>query len=226
MSDLARQLSVDLAPVPQSWLPRRLLLGLGFGLLVSIVLVLAILGPRPDMMPAMQQHDVLGEIDLSAVARSHRRLCRRAPRAAGCLRQTADVLAPCSGDIRRCSCAGGVPVRSTRHAPADADGSFRAALPVPRVGLLAAAAGRTYLGYARTSRRRGSGKPASSSDSPPAARARLPMPGTATRWARHSSPSGIRSGLPRPRSWAGSSARDSCAGSPAERFRRHRLNLS
>jgi hypothetical protein len=55
MSDLARQLSVDLAPVPQSWLPRRLLLGLGIGLLVSIVLVLAILGPRPDMTPAMHR---------------------------------------------------------------------------------------------------------------------------------------------------------------------------
>jgi len=53
VSDLARKLSADLAPVPRSWLPRRLLTGLGAGLAVSIVLVLAILGPRPDMGPAM-----------------------------------------------------------------------------------------------------------------------------------------------------------------------------
>jgi hypothetical protein len=53
MSDLARQLSADLVPVPPGMIARRLLLGLGVGLLASIVLVLTILGPRPDMMPAM-----------------------------------------------------------------------------------------------------------------------------------------------------------------------------
>jgi hypothetical protein len=53
MSDLARRLSTDLAPVSPAQVSRRLLLGLGSGLLISIVLVLAILGPRPDMGPAM-----------------------------------------------------------------------------------------------------------------------------------------------------------------------------
>ena len=53
MSDLARRLASDLAPVSPGLVPRRLLTGLGGGLLVSIALVLAILGPRPDMMPAM-----------------------------------------------------------------------------------------------------------------------------------------------------------------------------
>lgn len=53
MSDLARKLSADLTPVPRWQVPRRLLAGLGGGLLVSVVLVLAILGPRPDMAQAM-----------------------------------------------------------------------------------------------------------------------------------------------------------------------------
>jgi hypothetical protein len=39
--------------VPRGMVARRLLLGLGAGLLVSIAHVLAVLGPRPDMMPAM-----------------------------------------------------------------------------------------------------------------------------------------------------------------------------
>ena len=53
MSGLAQKLSADLAPVPRSFVPRRLALGLGTGLVISIVLVLAILGPRPDMGSAM-----------------------------------------------------------------------------------------------------------------------------------------------------------------------------
>jgi hypothetical protein len=53
MSDLARQLAADLAPVPRMLVQRRLLLGLGAGFTVSLVLVLAILGPRPDMALAM-----------------------------------------------------------------------------------------------------------------------------------------------------------------------------
>jgi hypothetical protein len=53
MSDLARQLAADLAPAPRNLVLRRLFLGLGGGLLTSIALTLAILGPRPDMMPAM-----------------------------------------------------------------------------------------------------------------------------------------------------------------------------
>ncbi|HTT82946.1 MAG TPA: DUF1109 domain-containing protein [Rhizomicrobium sp.] len=53
MSDLVRKLCADLAPVPQWLVPGRLVLGLGAGFLVSVVLVLAILGPRPDMAQAM-----------------------------------------------------------------------------------------------------------------------------------------------------------------------------
>jgi len=53
MSDLVRQLTADLAPAPHAQVQRRLLAGLGGGLLVSIALTLALLGPRPDMMPAM-----------------------------------------------------------------------------------------------------------------------------------------------------------------------------
>ncbi|HEY3638232.1 MAG TPA: DUF1109 domain-containing protein [Rhizomicrobium sp.] len=53
MSDLARQLSSDLAPVQRGLVLRRLLFGLGGGLAASIVLVLLILGPRPDMSGAM-----------------------------------------------------------------------------------------------------------------------------------------------------------------------------
>ncbi|HEX4158989.1 MAG TPA: DUF1109 domain-containing protein [Rhizomicrobium sp.] len=53
MSDLARELAAGLAPVPRAQVPRRLLLGLAAGLVVSIVLVLEILGPRPDMAQAM-----------------------------------------------------------------------------------------------------------------------------------------------------------------------------
>jgi hypothetical protein len=54
MSDLVRELAAGLVPVPRAQVPRRLLLGLGAGLLVSIVLVLAVLGPRPDMAQAMR----------------------------------------------------------------------------------------------------------------------------------------------------------------------------
>jgi hypothetical protein len=53
MSDLARELSAHLAPVSRWQVPGRLLLGLGGGLAVSVLLVLAVLGPRPDIGPAM-----------------------------------------------------------------------------------------------------------------------------------------------------------------------------
>ncbi|HEX3429474.1 MAG TPA: DUF1109 domain-containing protein [Rhizomicrobium sp.] len=53
MSDLARQLSDGLAPVSPSFVSRRLLVGLGAGALVSIAFVLAVLGVRPDLVPAM-----------------------------------------------------------------------------------------------------------------------------------------------------------------------------
>jgi len=53
MSDLARQLSENLAPVTASFVARRLLLGLAAGSLVSVIFVLAVLGLRPDLVPAM-----------------------------------------------------------------------------------------------------------------------------------------------------------------------------
>lgn len=53
MSELARKLSDGLAPMPPSFVPRRLLTGLGAGASVSIVLVLGLLGLRPDLLPAM-----------------------------------------------------------------------------------------------------------------------------------------------------------------------------
>jgi hypothetical protein len=53
MSELAQKLAAGLQPVPQNWLMRRLMLGLGAGWLASIALVMALLGPRPDMAPAM-----------------------------------------------------------------------------------------------------------------------------------------------------------------------------
>ena len=53
MSELARKLSDGLAPVPPSFVPRRLLSGLGAGAFVSIALVLGLLGLRPDLLPAM-----------------------------------------------------------------------------------------------------------------------------------------------------------------------------
>lgn len=53
MSDLARELSAALVPVPPSFVQRRLLAGSGMGALVSIGLVFTLLGPRPDMTSAM-----------------------------------------------------------------------------------------------------------------------------------------------------------------------------
>jgi len=53
VSELARRLSAGLAPIAPSFVPRRLLLGLGAGTLVSIAMVLALLDPRPDMDRAM-----------------------------------------------------------------------------------------------------------------------------------------------------------------------------
>jgi len=53
MSDLVVRLSSDLAPVSPWQVPRRLLVGLIVGLAVSIAIVLATLGPRPDMGEAM-----------------------------------------------------------------------------------------------------------------------------------------------------------------------------
>src|ERR1700722_11370423 len=53
---------------------------------------------------------------------------------------------------------------------------------------------------------------------PPAARARSPMPGTARKPARRSSPSGTRSGLQPPRFSAGFSARACSDGDKAPRY--------
>jgi hypothetical protein len=53
MSELARELSARLVPVRPSFVQRRLLAGSGVGALISIALVLALLGPRPDMNKAM-----------------------------------------------------------------------------------------------------------------------------------------------------------------------------
>lgn len=53
MSDLARKLAADLAPVPPSSVPRRLIAGVGAGTVVSIVWVLAVLHLRPDLGEAM-----------------------------------------------------------------------------------------------------------------------------------------------------------------------------
>jgi hypothetical protein len=51
--DLARELSADLAPVSQWHVPGRLLAGIAIGAAISVFLVLALLGPRPDMRDAM-----------------------------------------------------------------------------------------------------------------------------------------------------------------------------
>ena len=51
--DLVGNLVVDLAPVSRWYVPQRLLLGIAAGAAISIVLVLAVLGPRPDMHDAM-----------------------------------------------------------------------------------------------------------------------------------------------------------------------------
>lgn len=53
MSELARKLSADLAPVPPSFVMQRLFAGLGAGALVSILWVLAVLGLRPDLADAL-----------------------------------------------------------------------------------------------------------------------------------------------------------------------------
>jgi len=53
VSELPRQLSAGLAAVPPFFVPRRLLLGLGGGVLVSILGVVAFLHLRPDLLDAM-----------------------------------------------------------------------------------------------------------------------------------------------------------------------------
>jgi hypothetical protein len=50
---LARDLSADVAPVSQWYVPQRLLAGIAIGAAISVFLVLALLGPRPDMHDAM-----------------------------------------------------------------------------------------------------------------------------------------------------------------------------
>ena len=53
MSEIARKLSDGLAPVPPSFVTRRLVLGTAVGALFSVVWVLAVLRLRPDLMGAM-----------------------------------------------------------------------------------------------------------------------------------------------------------------------------
>jgi hypothetical protein len=50
--DLIERLALDLKPTPKTAVARRLLIGLGAGAAVSIVLVIAVLGFRPDMAEA------------------------------------------------------------------------------------------------------------------------------------------------------------------------------
>jgi hypothetical protein len=52
--DLASDLSAGLAPVSRWYVPQRLLAGVGAGAAISILLVVAVLGPRPDMHDAMR----------------------------------------------------------------------------------------------------------------------------------------------------------------------------
>jgi hypothetical protein len=51
--DLVDALSSELAPVSRFYVPRRLLLGIGAGTAASALLVIALLGPRPDLYRAM-----------------------------------------------------------------------------------------------------------------------------------------------------------------------------
>jgi hypothetical protein len=53
VSELVVRLAANLSPVPRAFVARRLLVGIGAGLAVSIALVLALLGPRPDMRAAV-----------------------------------------------------------------------------------------------------------------------------------------------------------------------------
>ena len=52
-ADLIDRLVADLSPTPPHAVARRMAAGLGAGLVVSAILMLLWLGPRPDMMPAM-----------------------------------------------------------------------------------------------------------------------------------------------------------------------------
>ncbi|WGF90017.1 NrsF family protein [Marinivivus vitaminiproducens] len=52
-SDLIDRLVQEAEPVPQAAVGRRLALGVGAGAVVSAALMLASVGPRPDLMPAM-----------------------------------------------------------------------------------------------------------------------------------------------------------------------------
>ncbi len=52
-TDLVAALAADLRPVPPRAMTARLLAALALGALVSVVLTLALLGPRPDMPEAM-----------------------------------------------------------------------------------------------------------------------------------------------------------------------------
>jgi hypothetical protein len=54
MSDVAVRLSKDLAPVPPGFVARRIALGSLGGFAISIALVIALLGPRPDLPFALQ----------------------------------------------------------------------------------------------------------------------------------------------------------------------------
>ena len=51
--ELIQRLAVDLRPVPRGAVPLRLLLGVAAGTLVSAALFLWLIGPRPDLMVAM-----------------------------------------------------------------------------------------------------------------------------------------------------------------------------
>ncbi len=52
--DLIAHLSSDLAPAPSRYVARVLAMGLGLGILLSGLAMLAAMGPRPDLMVAMQ----------------------------------------------------------------------------------------------------------------------------------------------------------------------------
>ncbi|MBN9011258.1 MAG: DUF1109 domain-containing protein [Rhizobiales bacterium] len=97
-ADLIDRLVADLAPTPRHAAVRRLAIGIGAGLVVSAILMLLWLGPRPDMMPAMATMAFWAKfaftllLGLAGIAAASR-LARPTGRAGAPLAMTAIVLA-------------------------------------------------------------------------------------------------------------------------------------
>ena len=51
--DLIQALASDLRPVPRNFIPSRISLGVAIGALASIGLLIALIGPRPDLLSAL-----------------------------------------------------------------------------------------------------------------------------------------------------------------------------